>query len=49
MSSIYKDKKSPFYQVDIWIDGRKFSRSTRRTDKREAKLEAERLAKELNE
>jgi hypothetical protein len=49
MSSIYKDKKSPFYQTDIWVDGRKFSRSTKCKNQRDAKLAAERIEQELKE
>jgi hypothetical protein len=47
MSSIWKDPKSPYYQVDIWIDGRKLSRSTRCTREREARDAAERIEKQL--
>jgi site-specific recombinase XerD len=49
MSSIYKDAKSPFYQADIWIDGNKFSRSTRKTSRREAEAEADRIEQRLRE
>jgi integrase len=47
MSSLYKDAKSPFWQVDIWIDGHKLQRSTRCTRERDAKLAAEQIEKEL--
>lgn len=49
MASIYRDKKSPFYFADIWIEGRKFSRSTKCTREREAHTAAERIEKELRE
>jgi integrase len=49
MPSIYRDKKSPFYQTDIWIEGNKFSRSTRKTSRREAETEADRIEQELRE
>jgi integrase len=49
MSSIYKDPKSPYYQVDVWIEGRKFSRSTRCTRERDARAAAERIEKELKD
>jgi len=48
-SSVYKQKDSKFYQAEIWIDGRRFSRTTRRTTEREAKTEANRIEKELKE
>jgi integrase len=47
MSTVYKDKKSPYYQTDIWIDGDKFSRSTRKTSRREAETEADRIEQKL--
>lgn len=47
MPTVYKDSKSKFFQTDIWVDGRKFSRSTRRTSEREARAEAGRLEKAL--
>jgi integrase len=47
MSSVYKGRKSPYYQADIWIDGRKFCRSTGATAKGEAKRRAEELEAEL--
>lgn len=47
MPSVYKDQKSKYWQTDIWIEGRKLSRSTRRTTEREAKAEANRLEREL--
>lgn len=34
---VYRKKGSKFYYVNIWIDGREFSRSTKRTNEREAK------------
>jgi hypothetical protein len=49
MPSVYKDKKSPYYQTDIWIDGNKFSRSTRKTSRREAEAEADRLEQKLRD
>jgi hypothetical protein len=48
-NSVYKQKDSKFYQAEIWIDGRRFSRTTRRTTEREAKTEANRIEKELKE
>jgi integrase len=48
-SSVHKQKDSKFYQAEIWIDGRRFSRTTRRTTEREAKTEANRIEKELKE
>ena len=45
----HKDKKSPFYQTDIWIGGNKFSRSTRKTSRREAETEARRFEQRLRE
>jgi integrase len=47
MPSVYRDKKSPYYQADIWIGGDKFSRSTRKTSRREAETEADRLEQKL--
>jgi integrase len=47
MSSIYKDTKSPFYYADIWIQGRKFSRSTGATSKSEAKRRANEIEAQL--
>jgi integrase len=47
MSSIYKDPKSPYYQVDVWVDGHKFQRSTRCTRERDARIAAERIEKQL--
>jgi integrase len=44
---VYRHKRSPFYQTDIWHEGVKFSRSTGKSDKREAQIEAKRLAEEL--
>src|SRR5713101_2982899 len=38
-----------FDPADIWIEGRRFSRTTRRTTEREAKTEANRIEKELKE
>jgi hypothetical protein len=49
MPSVYRDKKSPYYQTDIWIDGDKFSRSTRKTSRREAQAEADRLEQKLRD
>jgi integrase len=37
MPAVYKKKGSKFYYVNIWIDGREFPRSTKRTTEREAK------------
>jgi integrase len=47
MPSVYRDKKSPYYQTDIWIGGDKFSRSTRKTSRREAETEAGRIEQRL--
>ena len=47
MPTVYRDKKSPFFQTDIWIDGHKFSRSTRKTSRREAEAEADRIEQTL--
>jgi integrase len=47
MSSLYKDAKSPFWQVDIWVSGHKFSRSTKCKSRREAIDAAKRIEKEL--
>ena len=47
MPTVYRDKKSKFYQADIWIEGRKFSRSTKCTSKREAGIAAELIEKDL--
>jgi hypothetical protein len=49
MPSVYRDKKSPYYQTDIWIDGDKFSRSSRKTSRREAEAEADRLEQKLRD
>src|ERR1700716_710250 len=49
MPRVYKDKKSPYYQTDIWINGNKFSRSTRKTSRREAEAEADRIEQRLRE
>jgi integrase len=49
MASVYKHKRSKFYQTDIWIDGRKFPRSTGRTNKREAEIRAAELETELRQ
>jgi len=39
--SVYKDKRSPFYQYDFWWRGHRFHGSTKATTKREAdKIEA---------
>jgi integrase len=47
MSSVYKDKKSKNLTADIWIDGRKYSRSTGCTSRREAEKRAGELEAEL--
>jgi integrase len=47
MPSIYKTPKSKFYQCDIWVKGRKYSRSTGRTSGREAEGAAREIEKEL--
>jgi integrase len=47
MPSVYQTDKSKFYQTDIWIDGVKFSRSTKKTSKREAEQAAGQIEKEL--
>jgi integrase len=49
MPTVYKpkDKKSQFFQTDIWIDGRKFSRSTGCKSRSEAKARARELEIEL--
>lgn len=49
MSTVYKDPKSPFYQCDIWISGRKFSRSTGAASKVEARRRAVGIEKELRD
>ena len=49
MPTVYLDKTSKFYQTNIWIDGRKFSRSTKRTSKREAQARAAELERDLRE
>jgi hypothetical protein len=49
MPAVYKEKSSPYYQTDIWIDGNKFHRSTRKTSEREAKAEAGRLEQKLRD
>lgn len=38
--TIYPDKKSPFLQCDIWHKGKKYSRSTKRTNRRAAEAAA---------
>jgi integrase len=52
MPAVYKKKGSKFYYVNIWIDGREFPRSTKRTNEREAKAAVpeieRRLRAELN-
>lgn len=47
MPTVYKDARSRFYQADIWIGGRKFHRSTKSKDKREAHRIADQLEREL--
>lgn len=47
MPSVYKQAKSKFWQTDIWINGRQFSRSTGCTAKGEAKRRAAELEAEL--
>jgi integrase len=49
MASVYKDKKSPYYQADIWIDGNKFSRSTRCKNERKAWVAAKQIEQALKD
>jgi len=49
MSTIWKDPKSPYWQADIWISGRKLCRSTRCKNERDARAAADRIEKELRE
>jgi hypothetical protein len=37
MPTVYRKKGSKFYYINIWIGGREFPRSTKRTNEREAK------------
>ena len=46
MATIFKHPESPYYQAHLWVGGRKFSRSTKRTGRREAQIEANRLEDE---
>jgi integrase len=45
LATVFKNKNSPYYQAHLWVEGRVFSRSTKRTSKREAQVEADRLEK----
>ena len=48
MPTVYKKGAlSKFYHADIWIDGVKFSRSTKKTSEREASREADEIEKRL--
>ena len=44
---VYKDRKSQFFQAEIWIEGRQHRRSTRCTDRRSAEAAARRIEAEL--
>jgi integrase len=44
---IYKDRKSKYWQAEIWIEGRQYRRSTRCTNRREAEAAARRIEAEL--
>jgi integrase len=47
MATVRKKKGSKFYHVDIWIDGRQFSRSTKKTSEREAQRVVAAIEEEL--
>jgi integrase len=47
MPTVYRDPRSAYYQTDIWIGGRKFSRSTKCTSEREAEKRAREIEHEL--
>jgi integrase len=47
MPSVYKRGHSKYYGTDIWIDGVKFSRSTKKTSEREASAAAIQIEKDL--
>jgi integrase len=47
MPAVYKKKGSKFYYVNIWISGREFPRSTKRTTEREAKAAIPELERRL--
>jgi integrase len=44
---IYPDRKSPYYHAEIWIDGRKYRRSTKCTNRRQAEAAARRIEADL--
>jgi integrase len=46
-ATVYKKGNSPFYHAEIWIDGNRFSRSTKRTSRREAESRAGEIEDEL--
>src|SRR5215471_9411509 len=45
--TIYSTPKSPFFQCDIWHQGKKYSRSTKRGNRREAEAAARRIEQEI--
>src|SRR5207344_1723586 len=47
MPNVYKDKKTKFLKTDIWIGGRKYSRSTGCTNRREAEKRAGQIEADL--
>jgi integrase len=47
MPTVFKTKKSQYYQTEIWINGVRFPRSTGKTSKSEAKIKAAELEVEL--
>lgn len=47
MATLYKKPRSKFWHCDIWIRGRKFPRTTKRTSRREAEIAAREIEKEL--
>jgi len=47
MPSVYKRGHSKYFGTDIWIDGVKFSRSTKKTSEREANTAAIQIEKDL--
>jgi len=48
MPYVYKNAKSKFYQCEIWVDGSRVSRTTKRTSRREAEAAAAELQREVN-
>ena len=44
---IYKERKSKYWQAEIWIEGQQYRRSTRCTNRREAEAAARRIEFEL--